>query len=122
MTVPTGSKLGPYEILAQIGAGGMREVYKFGGGFQPRWRRDGRQLFYVSTNNELMAVEVDGQTAQFAAKTPRILLRVNLFFGPRRGFFSYDVSPDGRFLVNSTGEGEQPRAALVVNWDAELQK
>jgi len=45
---------------------------------------------------------------------------VNLFVGPRQGFHSYDVTPDGRFLVNAASESEQPRAALVVNWDAEL--
>jgi hypothetical protein len=71
----------------------------------------------------LMSVEVDGRRPRFEAKTPRTLFRVNLFGGPRQGYSSYDVALDGRrFLLNTASEAEQPRAALVVNWDAELLK
>jgi hypothetical protein len=102
--------------------GGAKWQVSIGGGTQPRWSRDGRQLFYVSTVNELMSVEVDGRGPRFEAKTPRTLFRVNLFSGPRQGYCSYDVAPDGRrFLVNTASEAEKPRAALVVNWDADVK-
>lgn len=110
-------------FITPFPGGGAKWQVSIGGGTQPRWSRDGKQLFYVSTNNELMAVDVDGRGPRFEAKTPRILFRVNPVIGPRQGFHSYDVAPDGRrFLVNTASEAEQPRAALVVNWDAELPK
>jgi hypothetical protein len=102
--------------------GGAKTQISVRGGTAPRWSHDGRQLYYVSTNNDLMAVEVDGRGGRFEAKTPRNRFRVNPFIGPRQGFHEYDVGRDGRFLVNSAGEAEQPRAALVANWNAELAK
>jgi Tol biopolymer transport system component len=103
--------------------GGAKWQVSVGGGMQPRWSRDGRQLYYVSTNNDLMAVDVEGHGARFETKTPRILFRVNLVVGPRQGYQGYDVAPDGkRFFLNTASEAEQPRAALVVNWDAELPR
>ncbi len=102
--------------------GGAKWQASIGGGTQPRWSHDGKQLYYVSTNNELMAVDVDGRGLRFDAKAPRTLFRVDLVIGPRQGYHGYDVAPDGRFLINAATEAEQPRAALVVNWDSELPK
>lgn len=103
--------------------GGAKTQASIGGGTQPRWSRDGKTLFYVSTNNDLVAVEVDGRGSRFEAKAPRILFRANLLYGPRQGFHAYDVDPDGkRFILNTASEVAQPRAALVVHWDADLAK
>jgi hypothetical protein len=51
MTLAAGTRLGPYEVSARIGAGGI------GGSLQGRrhWRRDGKELFYFSGDNRLMA-------------------------------------------------------------------
>ncbi|HTR25674.1 MAG TPA: protein kinase [Terriglobales bacterium] len=82
------------------GAAGKWQVSR-GGGNEPRWRGDGKEIFYIAPSGVLTAVPVDAQSV-FATGTPQALFQV-------RGrapisstdIFSYDVSKDGkRFLVN----------------------
>jgi Tol biopolymer transport system component len=92
------------------------------GGKQPRWRRDGREIYYVAPDNKLMAVEVKPSGAAIEVGSPRGLFTVKL-----GGFvdFSrdYDVTPDGkRFLVNSLIEGAATPITLVLNWKRKLKK
>jgi Tol biopolymer transport system component len=104
-------------------SGGSRWQVSGGGGTQPRWKPDGRELYFVSADGELTAAAVDGSGPRFEVKHVRPLFRVNMFTGPRFGMYGYDVSPDGkRFLVNDAGEAGQPRVALVANWDAGLRR
>lgn len=94
-----------------------------GGGVQPRWRRDGRELYFHSTTAELMAVEVavtpDGA---FKAAVPRRLFPAALAtrFTDRN---NWDLTPDGqRFLINATegqAAGQGASITVVVNWLAE---
>jgi serine/threonine protein kinase/Tol biopolymer transport system component len=94
------------------------------GGSEPRWRRDGRELYYLAPDGKLMAVDVTvGST--FVAGTARPLFQTR-----RRehiasaDLFSYDVSADGqRFLVNTdVGEVTSSPLTVVLNWTAELKK
>jgi eukaryotic-like serine/threonine-protein kinase len=106
---------------------GTWQVSSSGGDF-PRWRRDGRELFYLSDDHKLMAAAVNGQGSDFEVGAAHPLFEVrsrravygNFGFG-----YDYDVSADGqRFLVN-TAIAEQPAKAsitLVANWPALLQK
>ena len=93
-----------------------------GGGWS-RWRRDGRELFYVDPDNRLMAAEVDGQGATFKPGAVKPLFTINptdLLSG-----YAYDVSPDGqRFLVISVAEqqGTSTPITVVMNWQAGLRK
>ena len=89
------------------------------GGITPRWRRDGRELYYLAPDGNMMAVAVqDG--AGFHVGNPAHLFHVEL---ARDDFGQYDVSADGqRFLVN-TGAGRQALPVTVdVNWTAGLRK
>jgi len=83
-----------------------------GGGGLPRWRRDGKELFYLSPDNQLMSVAVKSQPV-FAAATPRPLFRLGRLTSEQ-----YDVAPDGqRFLVLvSEREAPEPPISLVFNW------
>lgn len=69
-----------------------------GPGAQPRWRRDGAALFYISPDGKLMTVDFDSRTGK--AGPPYALLDTQIVDVSMRGF-QYDVAPDGRFLVNS---------------------
>ena len=91
-----------------------------GGGKQPRWRRDGKELFYLAPDNKLMAVEVETKSPAFAVHSTRPLFPMR----PASPFFSYDVSRDGqRFLVNTALESTNSSAiTVVVNWTANLKK
>jgi len=93
------------------------------GGLQARWSPDGRQLYFVSPDNDLMAATVDGSGTRFEVKDVRSLFRANMFLGPRPVLHGYAVAPDGkRLLINSAGEVGVPRVALVSNWNADLPK
>jgi Tol biopolymer transport system component len=87
------------------------------GGSAPRWRRDGKELFYVSADRTLMAVDVRaGSSVEGGVPVPLFSPRfVNVYF--------YDVSADGqRFLVNTELPEEPFPLTLVVNWTAGLER
>ena len=93
------------------------------GGLQARWSHDGRQLFFVSPDNDVMAAAVDGSGPRFEVKDIRSLFRASMFLGPRPVLHGYAVAPDGkRLLVNSASDVGLPRVALVANWTADLPK
>ncbi len=82
------------------GAAGKWQVSR-GGGTEPRWRGDGKEIFYISPSGTLMAVSVNGETT-FATGTPAMLFQVH-GRAPisSTDIFTYDVAKDGkRFLVN----------------------
>ena len=70
-----------------------------GGGSAARWRRDGRELFYVAPDRMLMAAPVDGGAEEFQFGLPEELFQTRYPYPP---FHSFDVTADGqRFLVNT---------------------
>jgi eukaryotic-like serine/threonine-protein kinase len=94
-----------------------------GGGEQPRWRADGKELFYFSSDYKMMAAPVTTGT-NFDAGVP-----VVLFQGiPRQpvlvfDFFVYDVSRDGqRFLINTPFKQAVQPMSITLNWPAKLNK
>jgi dipeptidyl aminopeptidase/acylaminoacyl peptidase len=100
--------------------GAKWRVSRDGGQF-PRWRGDGKELFFVAGDRALMAADVvGGQT--FAAGDPRPLFPVH----PRARTLDspYDVTADGRrFLVSVTsGEDAALPITLVVDWRALLKR
>jgi Tol biopolymer transport system component len=120
---------------------GQREVYlrsfpenaglwniSIAGGEQPRWRGDGKELFFVGASGKMMAVALKataGTKLSLEPGAPQPLFEAHLareFAGVN---FQYDVTTDGRrFLVNTVA-GRSPSASLlnvVANWDAELKK
>jgi len=90
------------------------------GGNWPRWRHDGKELFYLAPDGKLMAATVNGEASAFAVDAVRPLFDTRL--GGLR--YAYDVSPDGqRFLVNTVvEEAAASPITLVVNWPAALKK
>ena len=109
--------------VAPFPGGGARYQVSGGGGTQARWSPDGRELYFVSGDDDLTVASVGDSGSRFDVKDVRPLFRVNLFRGPRVGLGSYAISPDGkRFLVNDAGEAGVPRVSLVTNWTAALPK
>ena len=103
------------------GPGGKWQV-STGGGSYPRWRRDGKEVFFLKLpEKKLMAAEVKAGSG-FEVGTLRVLFQTQVKwsdFGTQ-----YDVSPDGsRFLVNTLVEDNKAQAITVVqNWTAGLRK
>jgi eukaryotic-like serine/threonine-protein kinase len=88
-----------------------------GGGSQPRWRRDGKALFYV-VGQRLMAVPISA-AATFAAGVAK-----QLFDRKPARIIDYDVAADGQsFLINSEVSSPETKPInIVVNWMAALKK
>ncbi|MEP6995214.1 MAG: hypothetical protein ABI968_11880, partial [Acidobacteriota bacterium] len=113
---------GRSEVYVQAfpGPGGKWQASTSGGSL-PIWRPDGKELFYLSLDNTVMAVPVvtDGT---FRAGSPAALFPVNLKLLNQNRV--YDVSPDGsRFLVNSqSADPGSPPLELLVHWTALLGK
>ena len=107
---------GDWEIYVTTypGASGKWQVSR-GGGTEPRWRGDGKEIFYIAPHGELTAVEVNaGDT--FSTGVP-----VKLFtFQARAGIsstdlFTYDVTKDGkRFIVNRYVKPQTIAPLIVV--------
>jgi Tol biopolymer transport system component len=95
-----------------------------GGGGEPHWRQDGKEIFYVDRKNTLMAVSVSaGQT--FESGRPQALFTTRGREGvSSTDLYTYDVSADGqRFLVNRTAKPESvPPIYFVLNAQAEMKK
>jgi dipeptidyl aminopeptidase/acylaminoacyl peptidase len=113
----TSDESGRSEIyLADFPGPGTRSQVSPAGGDAPRWRRDGRELFYLAEDGALMSVEIRAGTA-IEASTPKKL------FEPRRRALDYDVSADGqRFLVVEAGVESSPPITLIQNWAAGLKE
>jgi serine/threonine protein kinase len=94
------------------------------GGAQPQWRGDGKELFYVSADRKLMAVDVKEERNTFAAGTPKLLFEIRTVIAFFVGGSQYDVTRDGqRFLIISPIEESSPSPLTVVlNWTAGLKK
>jgi eukaryotic-like serine/threonine-protein kinase len=104
---------------------GGRWQVSTGGGIQPVWARNNRELFYRS-GDALMAVPIEASSG-FAAGNPTTLFKGEYLVGP--GGRTYDVSPDGRrFLMIKPAPfapaqtGPPPRIIVVENWDQELKR
>jgi serine/threonine protein kinase len=114
---------GRSEIYVQPfpGPGGKFQI-SANGGAQPRWNKNGKEIFYVSLDSKMMAAPVklspDGQSLETG--TPAALFPVRIAGGPLSGIFrqQYAVSSDGqRFLVNlAADEGAASPITLIYNW------
>lgn len=107
-----------YEVYVQTFPehGGKWQISTGGGGL-PVWSRDGRELYFISADKKMMAVEVKANGTKFEAGVPKALFAV-----PAQAQF--DVSKDGRFLIHVPVDTAATNVPLtvVVNWQAGLKK
>jgi serine/threonine protein kinase len=94
-----------------------------GGGNQPRWRGDGKELYYTAPDGKLMAVEISTNT-RFQAGVPRVLFQAAPTMTSPFGYSQWSVTADGkRFLIPApAAHSEQAPFTVVVNWPALLKK
>jgi Tol biopolymer transport system component len=115
---------GRVEIYVQPFPGSGRKVRISGnGGVQARWRRNGKELFYLASDNRLMAVpiQLDPSSKNVETGTPAALFPTRLAGAPRNDFGRhYMVSDDGqRFLMDTLTEVSIP-ITVVLNWKPQL--
>jgi eukaryotic-like serine/threonine-protein kinase len=96
------------------------------GGVMPRWRKDGKELFYLSTSQFFMAVPVESADSTFFTSSPKPLFRTSVIVQGSQsiGFpISYAVTGDGaRFVVNDRPQDPGPPIDIVLNWTGVLKK
>ena len=118
----TSNESGRYEVYVQsFPPSGAKWQVSLHGGLHPRWRPDGKELFYVGTNQKLTAVAVD-LTSQFSQGATQELfdLSIQNIFTVRA---PYVVSRDGqRFLLADTRTDAIPPVHVVLHWASRLRR
>jgi eukaryotic-like serine/threonine-protein kinase len=106
----SGSAQGSWDV------GGKWLISK-GGGTNPRWRGDGKELFYVASDGKLMAVDISAKPV-FKAGAPRPMFQLP------PGFIGGDVTADGRrFLIGvPVAQSASVPFTVLLNWQATLKK
>jgi len=102
------------------GRGGAKRI-SIEGGSHPKWRSDGRELFYLSPDRKLMSVEI-GAPPVLTAGTPRLLFQTRIRI--LNFLAGYAVAAMGqRFLVNTPAEeAESGPITVIANWDPGAKK
>jgi eukaryotic-like serine/threonine-protein kinase len=116
--------------VRQFPSQGAEQQISSEGGTQPRWHATGRELYFVSADDKLMAVSIasgrDAASLDLGAAHPLFPLKlakgVNVY--PAVGTKAqYAVSPNGRFLVNvPVKDAAPPPIVVTLNWDVALKK
>jgi Tol biopolymer transport system component/tRNA A-37 threonylcarbamoyl transferase component Bud32 len=117
-----------YEIYVQRFQGGdspklvgERRRVSYNGGNFPRWRRDGKELFFLSADGQIMAVAVKpGHEPEFGP--PTALFRLSANRSSMGSVGGYEVSHDGLKFVAAIRKGAGAPLQVVVDWQAGLKK
>jgi Tol biopolymer transport system component len=117
----TSNESGRYEIYVQsFPPSGAKWQISAQGGLHPRWSHDEKELFYIASDQKLMAVPVrSGGTLEYGVPVPLFDTRIANVFAVRA---PYEVARDGRrFLLTRTVSQPGP-PTVVVNWSAGLNR
>jgi hypothetical protein len=110
-------------VTSYPGAAGKWQISR-GGGSEPRWRGDGKELFYVAPGGVVTAVPVNGD-GTFTSGTPVALFQEHARSGiSSTDLFTYDVTQDGsRFIVNRFVRPDRPSPlTIVLNATSDFKK
>ena len=113
----------PQVYVQSFPNGEQRTQVSSQGGTEPRWRADGRELFFLRADRMMMAVPVSLRPT-FQAEEPKSLFKTRVPILANAFRWHYDVSADGeRFLVNTAPESIRPPAIhIVMDWRALLNR
>lgn len=118
------NETGTLEVYVQsfLRSGGKWQI-SMGGGAQPRWRRDGKELFYIANDKRLMAVKVNADSSTFRFGVIKALFETGVT-GLTNARNHYAVTADGqRFLINTIFEqATYSPITVVLNWNAGLKR
>jgi hypothetical protein len=116
----------PEVYVQSFPATGVKSRISNNGGTQPRWRGDGKEIFYLGADRKMMAAPIISTGAHFESGTPGALFQTKMAsidgeLGPYI-IFNYAVTGDGkRFLMNEpAGEEAWPAISVVLNWTSTL--
>jgi Tol biopolymer transport system component len=104
-------------------AGGQWQVSS-AGGIYPRWRLDGKELYYLNPAGAMMATPITVTGATLAPGAPMVLFPTRIFGGGEDAAQGrqYDVASNGRFLINTELDTVAAPITLLQNWNPEAKK
>ena len=103
-------------LSAVVSVPGRKRLISTSGGVEPQWRRDGKELFYLSTDQPIMSVNITDPARDLSAPTPLFPVRVS---GVARNH--YLVTADGqRFLVSAVDDRTPTTITVALNWTSQL--
>ena len=84
----------------------------------PMWRLNGKELFYIGLEGQLMAASVTASSATLEVAPPQMLFKTRIVGGgnDNNQGRNYDVTRDGRFLVNTVLDDAAAPITLLQNW------
>jgi Tol biopolymer transport system component len=116
------------EVYVQrIPSDGVKWKISQNGGVRPRWRRDGKEIFFIETGNvngagRLMAAPVElGTSVRVSASQPIVEVP---FVPANANNYPYSVSADGQriLVIQSADDADRLAMTIVLNWTALLRK
>ncbi len=118
---------GRFEVVVQPfpDAVGSKWQVSTAGGVAPRWRADGKELYFLAPDAKLMAVSVTATGASFESGTPVALFPTRVIDGGTVATSrpQYDVARDGRFLINQpVADAAAAPITLILNWTPPIEK
>jgi Tol biopolymer transport system component len=120
------NETGVYEVYVEsFPATGFKRQVSTQGGFEPHWRRDGKELFYLGPNQTLMAVGATSHPPVLNLTAPTALFSVRIKGMEIQAVARhYAPAPDGqRFLISRvTDEAQSEPVTIVLNWSAVLTR
>jgi Tol biopolymer transport system component len=146
LQTPAGEKLGQFSpdgrwIAYMSNDSGMNEVYvrpfvpspsanasgagerwqiSSGGGMHPKWRADGKELFFVGPEGQMMGAPIAASGSAIEPGKPVVLFQTRIYGGgiDNGQGSQFDVARDGRFLINTVLDESASAITLLQNWKA----
>ena len=102
---------------------GSRGKISNDGGMLPRWRHDGKELYYIDPDGKLMAVPIKLTDQTVEPGDPVVLFHPDIVHMPELNRAQYAVAQNGRFLINIEDKESAPAPiTIVTNWTRILTK
>jgi serine/threonine protein kinase/Tol biopolymer transport system component len=118
----TSDESGRYEVYVEpLLRPGERVLVSPAGGVAPMWRGDGKELFYVSRDGQLMAVDVREGASGPEVRMPSVLVSADGPLALEWGSDGYAVSADGQRFLVKTRVKEDRQIHVLLNWTSLLE-
>jgi Tol biopolymer transport system component len=93
------------------------------GGIYPRWRADGKELYFIAPDGRMMAAPILVTGATMEPGTPVALFQTRIYGGGTENAqgWQYDVARDGRFLINTALDDASAPITLLLNWNPQAK-
>ncbi len=114
---------GRFEVYVQpMPQTGSKWLVSRGGGLQPQWSADSRDLYFIATDRKLMVMPITTDGAAMVPAVPTVLMNTNMTqWELSNQGTSYVVAPDGKRILISTSTDVGRPITLLQNWPAALR-